>query len=245
MRRRNRLRCNPAMIAALLATLGLAGCGGISLTPTTVLPKAVIEPVKARIGVLLTPEQRNYTHTETRVGAEWTVNLGPAQQTFARDVFAAAFTSVKEFASLSEAQSASDLQAIFEPKIEQFSFATALETGGDYVAVTIRKRIEVRAPNGETHDSLTLTGYGTSPAAGFGAGPPIEAAAQAAMRDSAAKFLTQFGQLPLAAELSQGKALVALPGLADTGRAQAVSIEVLPIRKTRRDFNPAGRASTF
>lgn len=229
----------------LLGSILLVGCGSISLTPMPTLPKAVIEPVKARVGVLLTSEQRNYTHSETRAGAEWTVNLGPAQQMFVREIFGAAFTDVREFSVLLDARSALELQAIFEPKIEQFSFATAAETGGNYVAVTIRMRIDVRAPNGAMHDSLTLTGYGTSTATSLGAGPPIETAAQAAMRDAAAKFLTQFSKLSLTTELAQGRSLLAVPAVAETGHSGFVTIEFLPIRKVRSKFNSVTRGLTF
>lgn len=217
-------------------TLLLGGCGGIALTPVPVLPKALVEPIKARVGVLLTPEQRNFTHRETRVGSEWTIQLGPAQERFSRDVFGALFTETQEFSALDTARSAPSLQAIFEPRIEQFSFATAQETGGNYVAVTIRKRIEVLAPNGEPHDSLTLTGYGTSAASGMSSGPPIEAAARAAMRDSAAKLLAQFPALTLAGELTSGQMLVGRP-TPDGAQASSVTIDALPIRKSRRPLN--------
>ena len=60
--------------------------------------------------------------------------------------------------------------AIFEPRIEQFSFASAKETGGVYCAVTIRYQILIYAPNGELIDTLTLTGYGSGPAPKIGNG---------------------------------------------------------------------------
>lgn len=224
-------------------TLLLGGCGGITLAPVPVLPKALVEPIKARVAIVLTPEQRNLTHRETRVGSEWTIQLGPAQERFSRDVFGALFTETLEFSALEAARAAPAMQAIFEPRIEQFSFATAQETGGNYVAVTIRKRIEVLAPDGQPYDSLTLTGYGTSAASTMSAGSPIEAAARAAMRDSAAKLLAQFPTLALASELASGKALVGRP-LQEGAQGAAVNIDALPIRKSRRPLSfpaPAAR----
>lgn len=235
--RRRRLTATLLGVALLLG-----GCGGVTLTPVPVLPKALVEPIKARVGILLTPEQRNLTHRETRVGTEWTIQLGAAQERFARDVFGALFTETTEFSSLEAARAAPALQAIFAPQIEQFSFATAQETGGNYVAVTIRKRIEVLAPNGELHDSLTVTGYGTSAAGGISAGPPIEAAARAAMRDSAAKVLAQFPMLALAGELAGGQTLVARPKL-EGAPGVVMSIDALPIRKSRRPLSLPGPAA--
>lgn len=215
-----------------LFTLGLlSGCGGVAITPQTSLPPALIEAVPAKVGLLLTPEQRNFVHTETRNGVVWEVNLGPGKQSVARSMFAAAFREAAEFSDLDSARAATGLQAIFEPKIEQFSFATAQETGGNYVAASIRYRIDVRTPNGERYDSLTLTGYGSSMADGMSSAGPIEAATRAAKRDAAAKFLTQFASLPLATELAAGTRLEALPS---ASAVAAITIDALPVRVSRR-----------
>lgn len=225
-----------SLILATLAMLG--GCGGVAITPQAELPPALIEAVPAKVGLLLTPEQRNFVHSETRNGVLWEVTLGPGKQQLSRSMFAAAFRDSEEFSDLDTARAASGLQAIFEPRIEQFSFATAQETGGNYVAVSIRYRIDVRTPNGERYDSLTLTGYGTSMADGMSSAGPIEAATRAAKRDAAAKFLTQFSALPLAAELTSGVRLEAVP---EAMAAATIKIDALPVRVSRRlmpDWRP-------
>jgi hypothetical protein len=161
----------------------------------------------------------------------------------AREVLDSLFREVREFSDLDAARKSQGLQAIFEPRIEQYSFATAQETGGDYVAVTIRYRINVLAPDGVRYDSLTLTGYGTGLAEGFGSGGPMDEATRAAMRDAAAKFLTQFPELSLAKELAAGTVLVADPAEVQTRLAAAIDIEALPIRESRRS-NPRWRPGT-
>ena len=115
--------------------------------------------------------------------------------------------------------------AIFEPRIEQFSFASARETGGVYCAVTIRYQIVIYAPNGELVDTLTLTGYGSGPAPKIGNGEEeLGIAAFAAMRDAAAKFLTQFPGLDVAKPLLASQALMPkvkpLPGSAGGRRGR-------------------------
>jgi hypothetical protein len=128
-----------------------------------------------------------------------------------------------------------------EPVIEQYSFATARETGGKYVAVTIRYRINVFNPQGQLHDVLSLTGYGTSMAEGLSSGPPIEQATRSAMRDAAARFLTQFSQLELTENLL-GK--VPLEAMNEAGAlAAATQIEAVPIRVSRR-VNPSWTPAT-
>lgn len=227
--RRGQLRQRLVGFSSL--ALLLAGCGGVVITPDPVLPKALIEPIPAKVGLLLTAEQKAFVHSETRNGVTWEVVLGNGQQRLARMMFSSIFGEVQEFADLDSARTTTGLQAIFEPKIEQYSFATAQETGGEYVAVSIRYRIDVRTANGERYDSLTLTGYGTATASGFGSSEAIEAATLAAKRDAAAKFLTQVGALPLVKELSAGRNLQAVP---EAAAIAAVSIEALPIRVSRR-----------
>ena len=131
------------------------------------------------------------------------------------------------FDSVDAARLEPGLLAIFEPRIEQFSFASARETGGVYCAVTIRYQIAIYAPSGEPVDTLTLTGYGSGPAPKIGNGEEeLAIAAFAAMRDAAAKFLTQFPGLD-----------VAKPLLA----SQALQPRVQPIARDRRRPPPPRR----
>jgi hypothetical protein len=139
------------------------------------------------------------------------------------------------FESVDAARLEPGLMAIFEPRIEQFSFANSRETGGIYTAVTIRYQIAIFAPNGELVDTLTLTGYGSGPAPKIGNGEEeLAIAAYAAMRDAAAKFLTQFPTLDVAKPLLASQALVpkaiAAPGSPEGAQAVAeMTIEAVPI----------------
>lgn len=234
----------------LTAVLGAAalvgGCGGVQIAPQPVFPKALIEPLPATVGLVLPAAQQDYRHEETRGGTRWAVLLGAAQQSFARTVMGAMFREVREFPDAAAAAGDPRVQAVFEPHIDQYSFATARETGGEYVAVTIRYRIEVIAPEGGAHDTLTLTGYGTSPTGGLDldASGPMDRATRAAMRDAAAKFMVQFGDLPLAAVLAKGERVAgSSPG--ERAEAAARGIEALPIRGSRRGaLAPAAGAVT-
>ena len=136
--------------------------------------------------------------------------LGPSHQHMIEEIFRAEFTEAKMFDTVDAARLEPGLMAIFEPRIEQFSFASAKETGGVFCAVTIRYQIFIYAPNGELVDTLTLTGYGSGPAPKIGNGEEeLGIAAYAAMRDAAAKFLTQFQGLELAKPLLASQALTA------------------------------------
>jgi hypothetical protein len=229
-----RRRLIDRLLVLAVPALLLAGCGGVNIAPEPVLPKALVQPVTARVGFVLPADQKEYAHNENRGGVPWSVSLGEGQRKLAREVFKAAFLSAEEFQDLDAARRAEALQGIFEARIEQYSFATARETGGDYVAVTIRYRILLRTPAGEPVDAFTLTGYGNSLAGGMSSSEPLAAATRAAMRDAAAKFLTQFPEQPVAKELGSGRPLVAAAASQSAPLATLQAIETVPVRQSRR-----------
>jgi hypothetical protein len=216
-----------ASFAAL--TLGLSSCGGVQIKPDAPLPKPLVATLPTRVGLVVPADMRNFSHTETRWGVDWTIALGDGHTHLMRDVFKDSFDQVEEFKDIDEARAAPGLRAIFEPRIEQYSFVTARETGGRYYAVTIRYRINLYTPSGEKADSLTLTGYGNALAKGMSSGKPLERASLAAMRDAAAKFLVQFPEQPAGVRLAKNEAV----GVeTSTVTADAGGIETVPIEET-------------
>jgi len=189
-------------LAAVPALL-LAACGGVVIKPDTPLPRPLMQALPVRAGLVIGPELRGYKHEETRYGSNWQVDLGPGHVSMMESVFAATFRDLQRFGSVGEASAVPGLQAIFEPRIEQYSFATGRDTTGGHWAVTIRYRIGVMAPDGQPADTLTLTGYGSSRSGG-GNGPSLSRATLSAMRDAAAKFLVQLPRSPLALQLKDG-----------------------------------------
>ncbi|HET7811113.1 MAG TPA: hypothetical protein VFL16_11105 [Steroidobacteraceae bacterium] len=223
-------------LAALCAVLG--GCAKVAVLPEGDLPKPLVTQTPARVGVVVTQEESNYTHKESRASVDYEAQLGPSHKHLVEEIFRAEFADVKMFDSVDAARLESGLLAIFEPRIEQFSFASAKETGGQYCAVTIRYQIAIYAPNGEPVDTLTLTGYGSGPAPKIGNGAEeLAIATYAAMRDAAAKFLTQFPSLDVAKPLLASQALQPkvqpVPGSPEAAAAEpAMAIEAVPINDT-------------
>ncbi|HEY6123500.1 MAG TPA: hypothetical protein VIV63_02525 [Steroidobacteraceae bacterium] len=216
-------------------TLLLGGCTAVAVRPEGDLPKAIIVPTPAKVGVVVTTEAANYVHKESRASVNYEAQLGESHKHLVEEIFRAEFTDAKMFETVDAARLEPGILAIFEPRIEQFSFASARETGGVYTAVTIRYQIFIYAPNGELVDTLTLTGYGSGPAPKIGNGEEeLGIAAYAAMRDAAAKFLTQFPTLDLAKPLLASQALQPKsrpePGSPEAAAAIAdMTIEAVPI----------------
>jgi len=207
----------------------------VAVRPEGELPKAIIVPTPAKVAVVVTSEAANYTHKESRASVNYEAQLGPSHKQLVEEIFRAEFTDAKMFDTVDAARLEPGIMAIFEPRIEQFSFASSRETGGIYCAVTIRYQIFIYAPNGEPVDTLTLTGYGSGPAPKIGNGEEeLGIAAYAAMRDAAAKFLTQFQGLDLAKPLLASQPLQPKskpePGSPEAAAAVAdMTIEAVPI----------------
>ena len=185
--------------AVLVSAVLVSSCAAVAVHPEGDLPKPLIVPAPAKVAVVVTNESANYTHKESRASVDYEAQLGPAHRKIVEEIFRAEFREAKVFEDLDSARKEPGIHAIFEPRIEQFSFANAKETGGAYCAVTIRYQIHIFAPDGQQVDTLTLTGYGSGPAPKIGNGEEeLAIAAYAAMRDAAAKFLTQFPLLDVA-----------------------------------------------
>jgi hypothetical protein len=213
----------------------LLGCTTVAVEPEGELPDALIIATPAKVGVVVSGETANYVHKESRASVDYEAKIGPAHKQMVKEVFEDAFTQAIMFDTVDAARVEPGLQAIFEPRIEQFSFAMAKETGGVYCAVTIRYQIHIYAPTGELIDTLTLTGYGSGPAPKLGNGAEeLGMAGYAAMRDAAAKFLTQFNTLEVAKPLLASQALTPkaalAPGSTEAPAASAdIAIEAVPI----------------
>ncbi len=214
----------------------LAACGPVHIRPEKALPRALVQPLAADAGLVLGSDLTSYIHKETRAGTDWDVGLGGGHVRLLTEMLRNEFRRVEVFQTLDAARAGVNLAVIFEPFIEQYSFATANDTGGRYWAVTIRYRFNVFTPTGEQADSLTLSGYGSAPAGG-GKGKALEAATVAAMRDAASKFLVQFPRQPVGTQIAKGETLKASTKVA--AAATSDPIETVPIEETAELKPPA------
>jgi hypothetical protein len=214
------------LISLAGALLILAACSDVSIRPQARLPKPLIVQLPAAVGLVIPAETRRYIDQERRFGVDWKIDLGPGEVRLLQDVFRDLFQQVQEFKDVAAASDHKDLKALFEARVDQYSFVTARETGGRYYAVTIRYRINLYTPHGEKVDSYTLTGYGNALALGMSGGKPLAQATASAMRDAAAKLLVQLPMQTAAKPLAVNEAVVADKPVVS---AEAAEIEAVPI----------------
>ncbi len=220
---------------AAVALVALSACGGIAIRPDPLLPRPLVNPLPAAVGVVLPNELRNFVHKETRWGTDWQIVLGPGHVHLLHDVFNDSFQHVTEFNDLAAARAAPGLKALFEPLIDKYSFVTDRDTGGRYFAVTIRYRFNLYTPQGEKFDTLTLTGYGSALSRGMSNGAPLQQATLAAMRDAAAKFLVQFPDQAAGTQLARNEPLQLATAATS---AENLQIEAVPIEEPEADAIP-------
>ena len=65
----------------------LAACSSVRVAPPGGLPRALVQPMKAHVGLVLDDELRHFKHEETRASADWSVDLGPGHEQLLKAVF--------------------------------------------------------------------------------------------------------------------------------------------------------------
>jgi hypothetical protein len=195
-------------VLPLAALAALTGCGDVQVAAESQMPTPLVDPLPITVGVHYTEDFSKYAHAEERWGVKWKAELGPYHVRMAERLFNAAFRETIPVKDLKALPANPPYVAIIEPRIEQYSFITPKDTGANYYAVTIKYRLNVLAPSGETADSLTFTGYGSFKSGGMSSTTPMVSATKAAMRDAAAKFLVQFPEQDVARKLLAGAPLI-------------------------------------
>ncbi|HJS22466.1 MAG TPA: hypothetical protein VJ764_07390 [Steroidobacteraceae bacterium] len=195
-------------VLSLAALAALAGCGDVEVAAESQMPTPLIDPLPVTVGIHYSDDFSKYQHAEERWGVKWKAELGPYHVRMAEKLFLAAFRETVPVKDLKALPASPPYVAIIEPRIEQYSFITPKDTGANYYAVTIKYRLNVLAPSGETADSLTFTGYGSFKSGGMSTTTPMVSATKAAMRDAAAKFLVQFPEQDVARKLVAGTPLI-------------------------------------
>ena len=98
-------------IAALSSMFG--GCAAVAVRPEGELPKPLVVPTPAKVGVVVTTETSNYVHKESRASVNYEAQLGPSHKHIVEQIFKAAFTDAKMFDSVDAARLEPGLMAIF------------------------------------------------------------------------------------------------------------------------------------
>src|SRR5215203_5035771 len=88
----------------VVATAGLAGCGGSQVIVESTFPRPLIEPLPVSMGVVIPVELYNFIYTEDIPDQSlWTIALGDANVAMLEPLFQGMFRDTKDIDSLAAA----------------------------------------------------------------------------------------------------------------------------------------------
>jgi len=120
------IRCRPAVLA--LAAL-VAACGDVQVATDVEFPKPLVVPMPVTMGIYYSDQFSKYMHQEERWGTDWKIELGPFHVKMTQRLFGDAFAHTVEVKELNAVPESDHVNAVLEPRIEQYSFITPRDTG--------------------------------------------------------------------------------------------------------------------
>ena len=206
MRRRRELAYRCAGFALGALGLLLAGCkSGAAVTVNIDVPRPLVEPIAATMGVYFDETLKSYVHEEELTDhGTYSIDIGASQGPVFAQVFEAMFETVVAVASVPATGSpaapgsrAAALDGIVAPHIEEVQFAIPDQTGGEFYEVWIRYQMRLLAADGSPLAAWPLIGYGKANKANYGTldqkAAALNEATIWALRDAAALLSFQFG----------------------------------------------------
>lgn len=188
-------------LLAVVTTMG-AGCAK-SVVVSDTFPEPLVDELPLTVGVVYNAKLTDYVHVEDPImDAEWSIDIGQANLQMFRPLFKGMFKDVIE---LSFAEDGSivipddvELDALLEPRLEDFEFSVPRQSGNDQYTVWIRYNIRITLPEGDRVGDWRITAYGQVDQGGMGLGDEkaMREAAVTALRDAAANIATSFSSAP-------------------------------------------------
>ncbi|MEM7432568.1 MAG: hypothetical protein AAF351_11630 [Pseudomonadota bacterium] len=172
----------------------VAGCGSaVTLEPVTI-PRPLIDPIPATVGLRMPENFHHYVHEEEVLGSEeWSINLGAANAELFTQLYGHMFDRVV-LLSDDDNPDEHDLDALIEPAIEAFEFSVPNQSKTKSFAVWIRYRITVYDNNGDVVADWPVSAYGKSQKESVSGPKALQRAAVLAMRDAAALMIMKLDQ---------------------------------------------------
>ncbi len=203
------------LLAALLLTGLLVGCGPAHVVVEGNFPPPLIEPLPMTLGVWYGDDfAKHEFFDEAASGKESSlfVSTGAAQVQMWDTLLAGMFTRVVHLQARPTAgQSIPNVDAVLLPHIEELQYAIPAHTNVNVYEIWMRYRFELLDAQSNPVAQWTMTSYGKTPTALLqGAEAAVNLAAVMALRDAGANFSTNFTAVPaLANWLRDNNALTA------------------------------------
>lgn len=186
-----------AFLLLCIAAL-ISACGVNSMVVEGSYPSPNVRRIPLTLGVLYDDELKSFTYTEyTDAGKEeYQVASGQTHMDLFNAVLPAMFERVVVVDSL-EAARAAQVDALFEPSIEEFQLALPQKTRLDAYEVWVKYNMRLLAPDGSYIADWVVTSYGKTPTESLRTVESgINDATVGALRDLASNFTLSFSSVP-------------------------------------------------
>lgn len=184
--------CARWIAAGLMAVTAGACARFVPVHGTT--PAPLVEALPISVAVFydegfLTATHRAERHRER----PWIVQFGEVNAELFDDVFRNMFERAERIEELpGEGGVVPNVDAILEPRIEEYALLTPDDSGLNYYAASIKYRIHLYAPDGSLIESWDVNAYGKSPVRLFRDEAALRKASMLAIRDAAASLALEF-----------------------------------------------------
>lgn len=185
-------------IATAVVLLTLAACGVRTVEVRGTYPSPNVPPLPLTLGVYYGEGLRDFVYTEMsdRGKEEYRVLSGNSHVDLFNTVLPAMFQQVVVLDDLASA-SASGVDVVFLPVIDEFQLGMPQKTRLDSYEVWVRYNMRLVEPDGDYIADWVMTAYGKATQDGFGTTERgINSAAVAALRDLASNFSISFTSIP-------------------------------------------------
>jgi hypothetical protein len=233
------------LAATLVLGLLLGACGQTVTVPAR-FPEPVVDTLPLRVGVVYPEAFRNHEHREALGnGSPWNIRTGEANVALFDAVFRRLFTEVRHLDARPEGDGAqtAGLDAVLEPEVTGFEFASPAQSGTDQYSVWIRYTLNVYGPDGQAITAWRINAYGQGSAKALQPARSMEVAARQALRDAGATISLEFAREPAIRSALLGNG-AGDPALVREGPAREPAEESTDPTPGQAASQPAGNSPT-
>jgi len=191
-------RMTPRVLTLMVLSVLLAGCGASTVTVSGSYPTPTVAKLPLKVAVYYDDALRNFVYTEfTEQGQEeYNIESGQSHIDLFNAILPGMFDEVVLINAREDARNL-DVDAVFEPAIEEFQLALPYKTKLDVYEVWIKYNLRLTTPDGEYIADWVETSYGKTTVESFRSNEAsINAAAVVALRDLASSFTLKFTSVP-------------------------------------------------
>lgn len=202
------------LLATVVLSCLLAGCGPATVVVQGNFPPPLIEPLPLTLGVWYGDDfarHEFFDEAKSRGESSWVVNTGEAQVQMWDSLLAGMFEKVIHLSNKPDpGQLNASIDGVLIPHVEELQYTIPTHTHVKVYEIWMRYRFELVTTGGEPIAEWSMASYGKTPTAFLQSDQAaVNLAAVMALRDAGANFATHFTRVPAVQAWLQEKGVLA------------------------------------